>query len=205
MNKEFILRGLDKYKQLLETQALSGFEVKSIPINENFLFNIDKKGKEECQSQTEKNKLEYSKNLPVLYWFSFAEDFKDQEKLRNTFINFSRENNGKRYPEKNEINEDNQLNFRRAISAIRAKSLDVNTRTLYVGKVKKGFWGRLATHSGWATSPKTAGLQLKFWYDFNEFPSLQLNYITFEKEMDDFVSILEIELTKELKPLIGKK
>ena len=60
-------------------------------------------------------------------------------------------------------------------------------------------------HSGWGTSPKTAGLQLPYWYDFEKYGNLTFNYIVLEKSMKYFVEVLEKELRNELKPLIGKK
>jgi hypothetical protein len=190
---------------MLEIQALKDFDVENIVIDKNFLFNIENKQKDNCKSQEERGKLLLIKDKPVLYWFTFPEGFQNQETIRNSFMDFSIKNNKKEYSSYEKDYKVSPLKHKRALSAIKNKFLNQDTNTLYVGKVKKDFWGRLATHSGWATSPKTAGLQLAFWYNFENFPPIKLNYITFEKEMDDFVSILEIELAKELKPLIGKK
>lgn len=89
----------------------------------------------------------------------------------------------------------------RNMSAIK-KSPDLNTKTLYVGKVKKGIGGRLSTHFGYA-NPKTGGLQLKYWAKDLKL-ELTITIIAFEDQLNDFLNPLELELTKELKPLIGK-
>lgn len=76
------------------------------------------------------------------------------------------------------------------------------TQILYIGKVKKNLGARLATHFGYANS-KTGGLQLKFWAKQIGL-KLKVNILVFYDNIDDFINPLELELTKDLKPLIGK-
>jgi len=65
--------------------------------------------------------------------------------------------------------------------------------------------GRLITHLGYSTSTQTAGLRLFHWYNVTEgLPSLKLNYIVYEREMEDLISILELDLARELKPILGR-
>ncbi|NHM04087.1 hypothetical protein [Flavobacterium celericrescens] len=205
MNKEFISKGLGKYKKLLKKQLSKEFKVETIKIDKDFFSSIPKEGMEEKQSEIEKAKIKAIKSNPVLYWFSFEENFNRQEELRNDFLDYTNIIKSKEYNSDYDNYRKNPLEYKRAVSAIKNKFENKSTETLYVGKVKKDFWFRIITHCGWAPSPKTAGLQLKFWYDFEKFPPLVLNYFVFDNDMDDFVSILEIELSKQLKPLIGKK
>lgn len=122
-------------------------------------------------------------NKPVLYWFTFHNE--QCSKIRSTYENYK---NNK--PIRN--------------SASYKSNFNSNSNTLYVGKVKTGFWGRLITHLGYSQNPKTAGLQLFHWYDCESFSNLTLNYIVFEKEMENLITVLEMELSRELKPILGK-
>lgn len=88
----------------------------------------------------------------------------------------------------------------RNVSAIK-NNPNKHGKILYIGKVKSGLGGRLSTHFGFAHE-KTGGLQLRHWLDMNML--LKVHIYAFDKELDDFVNPLELFLTKELKPLIGK-
>ena len=79
---------------------------------------------------------------------------------------------------------------------------DLDTSILYVGKVKNNLGARLATHFGYAHA-KTGGLQLRFWAkDLNL--TLKVHLVVFNEKTDDYINPLELELTKILRPLIGK-
>lgn len=88
----------------------------------------------------------------------------------------------------------------RNISALKANP-NKQGKILYIGKVKNNLGGRLSTHFGFAHE-KTGGLQLRHWLNDNML--LKVHIYAFDKELDDFVNPLELFLTKELKPLIGK-
>lgn len=92
-------------------------------------------------------------------------------------------------------------NIERNKSGIRNKP-DFDTNILYVGKVKKGLGARLSTHFGYAHS-KTGGLQLKYWAKKIGL-KLTVHFIVFDENIGDYINPLELELTKKLKPLIGK-
>jgi hypothetical protein len=89
----------------------------------------------------------------------------------------------------------------RNVSAIKSRP-NFSTQVLYLGKVKRGVGARLATHFGYA-NPNTGGLQLKFWAKQMDL-KLKVNLLVFDDPLDDFINPLELELTKELKPLIGR-
>ena len=128
---------------------------------------------------------------PVLYWFELISP-NNNEAIRKKFIEGYREpiKNGFKKPYRN--------------TSSYKKEYDPKSKTLYVGKVEIGFWGRLVTHLGYSQSPKTAGMQLFHWYKPELYGNLKLNYIVFNKDMKHLILILEKQLTKELKPLIGK-
>lgn len=77
------------------------------------------------------------------------------------------------------------------------------SRVLYVGKVKKGICGRLVQHLGYYKVSGTQGLQLFYWTKGTNV-SLKMNILEFEKEMADYMGVLENKLAKELKPILGK-
>jgi hypothetical protein len=85
------------------------------------------------------------------------------------------------------------------------KTYDVNSRILYVGKVKKDFRGRIFVHLGYYHVVATAGLQLSHWA---KECGLKLNLHVIELPLtsgtEDLATLYEIELAKRLKPLVGK-
>ena len=89
----------------------------------------------------------------------------------------------------------------RNLSGIKEKP-NFETQMLYLGKVKKDLAARFATHFGYANS-QTGGLQLRFWAKHIGL-KLEVNILVFDDNLDDFINPLELELTQELKPLIGK-
>jgi len=77
------------------------------------------------------------------------------------------------------------------------------TKVLYVGKVKKGLWGRLVQHLGYYKVSRTQGLQLFYWTQGTNV-KLKMNVLEFEDEMADYMTVLETKLAKELNPILGK-
>jgi hypothetical protein len=125
------------------------------------------------------------KKRPILYWFSIDDNNSNATLLREKYKEFK------------------DLKSKRSSASYKV-ALDSNSKTLYVGKVKKEFHLRLVTHLGYSKNEKTAGMQLYHWYKSEEFGDLKLNYIVFNEEMSDLITILEMELARELKPIIGK-
>lgn len=173
-------------------QKLSQNNINTIPINENF-FNEDY-----CE-KTDITKCAIVKigdlktiKSPVLYWFEFNHKPGGNLNIRDTYTS---------YRAKVKANHDSP--FYRNTSAIKTKYSNVS-KTLYVGKVEKYFWGRLVTHLGYNKTVKTAGLQLFHWYKIKDFGELKLKYIVFDDSMKYIITALEKELSLELEPLIGK-
>lgn len=77
------------------------------------------------------------------------------------------------------------------------------SKILYVGKVKKGIWGRLVQHLGYYKVQRTQGLQLFHWTKGTNV-LLKMNILEFEQEMADYMGVLENKLANELKPILGK-
>lgn len=206
MQDDFIKTELNKYKQVLEAQIEKLSIQPPIKIDDHFLFNKENKSTDEKASMIAKNRLEEIKNSPALYWITFDKEESNKSGVYNLYVESITNNLKKEFKTGKEHNLEKDLIFRRVFSSYKTKNEhDFRTQTLYVGKVENNLWGRLAVHSGWGTSPKTAGLQLRYWYDFHSFGDLTFNYIVFDNQLKYFVEVLEKELRNKLNPLLGKK
>lgn len=78
-----------------------------------------------------------------------------------------------------------------------------DSKILYVGKVKRHFWGRLIQHLGYYKVDRTQGLQLYYWTKELNL-NLKLVVYEFEPEMINLMEVLENDLAKHLKPILGK-
>ncbi len=172
----------------LQNSKLITNNIKSIVID-NTYFDSKYIEKEDITNSTNDFiKLKDNKN-PTLYWYEL-ESSKNNIAIRKDFENYREET------KRHNANYRNTSSFK--------KSICQESNVLYVGKVEKGFWGRLVTHLGYNKSVKTAGMQLFHWYDPNVHGNIKLNYIEFSPEMKHLIIILEKKLAKELKPLIGR-
>lgn len=187
MITNFLNNRIKNSLEILKMSLTKEKEINFLAINETFFntlyFDNDIRKSEHLKELF--NELKQIKN-PVLYWFEIDETKINAEKIRSLYIeHLAKKSN-------------------RAISSYK-KDYDINSKTLYVGKVKTGFWGRFITHLGYHKSTQTAGLQLFHWYNVAEgMPALKLNYIIFEREMEDLISILELDLARKLKPILGR-
>lgn len=120
---------------------------------------------------------------PVLYWFEIISDNTPTE-IRNALIEYKNNNNTKATP------------------ALK-NNFDDNSRCLYVGKVKRSFFGRVIQHLGFYKVSRTQGLQLFYWSKSIGL-KVKIHAYEFENEMSDLVSLMELELANELNPVIGK-
>lgn len=188
MITNFLNNRIENSLEILKLSLFKKKEINSLSINETFFnsiyFDHDIRDSEQLKGVFDKLKLI---KKPVLYWFEIDETKINAEQVRSLYIeHLAKKTN-------------------RAISSYKKKLPDENSKTLYVGKVKTGFWGRLITHLGYHKSNQTAGLQLFHWYNIAEgLPVLKLNYIIFEREMEDLISVLELDLARELKPILGR-
>jgi hypothetical protein len=92
----------------------------------------------------------------------------------------------------------------RAIPAMKTrKKISFDSEYLYIGKVKRGFHGRVIQHLGCFTVPHTQGLQLYYWAKELKL-ILELNVVEFERSMEDLLPIIELTIANMHHPLIGK-
>lgn len=187
MINTFLNQRIENSLNVLEFSKNNSKKINTIHIGKAFFndiyFTNDIRKSDELKDIFDE--LKQIKN-PVLYWFEIDDSTINAEKIRSLY------------------NEHRTKKSNRAISSFK-KEYDRNSKTLYVGKVKSGFWGRIITHLGYSTSTKTAGLQLFHWFNTSEeLSELKLNYIIFEREMEDLISILELDLARELKPILGR-
>lgn len=101
----------------------------------------------------------------------------------------------------NKIKEYSSTENSKSIPAI--KRTIPESRILYVGKVKRHFWGRLIQHLGYYKVNRTQGLQLFYWSKELKL-NIKLTVLEFEPEMINLMEVLENELAKRLKPILGK-
>lgn len=186
--KELLTRIFNEATQTLEKNLFDYEQANPIIIN-TLLFNeiyCEKSNITTCSEHDAIfSEFKRIKKSPVLYWFTIDDKNIDANTLRNKYMDFK------------------DLKSSRNSAAYKP-FLDIHSKTLYVGKVKKDFHLRLVTHLGYSRNKDTAGMQLFHWYNPEEFGNLILNYIIFKEEMSDLITILEMEFARELKPIIGR-
>ncbi|ANO47958.1 hypothetical protein B0A78_10245 [Flavobacterium columnare NBRC 100251 = ATCC 23463] len=168
--------------------------IKSLVINETF-FNADYMQRVNittCPEHTATFQELLKINQPVLYWFEFDKNSVSKETLRNKYVAY-------REPMKYDFKNKNYRN-----TAAYKTDIKESDFTLYVGKVKKGFWGRLVTHLGHNKAKGTAGMQLFHWFNPKEYGDITLYYLTLDTAMENLISVLEIEMALRKKPIIGR-
>lgn len=90
----------------------------------------------------------------------------------------------------------------KALPAIKSR-LNYNTKALYIGKVKKDFWGRVVQHLGFYPVIRTQGLQIHHWCAGLDL-KLRLHIYEFENDMAGLMPIIENGMALILDPLLGK-
>lgn len=122
-------------------------------------------------------------NGPILYWFEIISETNPSEVIKA-------------------LNEYKLLTNAKSTPALK-KNIDLNSKTLYVGKVKGSFWGRLITHLGFYKVNATQGLQLYYWAKPLSL-DLKVHIMEFDRNMADTMPIIEYAFARQLKPLAGK-
>lgn len=194
----------ERIKELL-TASVEALQESLLKINDiqQIVINKDFFDEEYCKKFDNNAKSEYLREQlnrislasgPVLYWFEFDDLKIDKSILRNAFISY-------KDPLKGDFGNPNY----RYASSYKDDFKDCRN-VLYVGKVERGFYQRIKTHLGYATSKHTAGMQLHFWYgrDIDNFGDLKLNFIEFKDDMKHLIAVLEKKIAWDLRPLIGK-
>jgi hypothetical protein len=122
-------------------------------------------------------------NGPTLYWFEIISET-DTKKVINALANYKASANSKATP------------------ALKTK-INYDSKTLYVGKVKRKFWGRLIQHLGFFKVDATQGLQLFYWAKDLSL-DLKINILEFDNNMADIMPVVEYTFAKRFQPLVGK-
>lgn len=120
---------------------------------------------------------------PVVYWFEIISPT-TSEVIRKIISDYKYSEGAKSVP------------------ALKKKFLK-ESRVLYVGKVKRNFWGRVIQHLGYYHVKRTQGLQLYHWAKDLGL-QVRLHAYEFEPEMEDLVSIFELDFARSLRPITGK-
>lgn len=172
---------LSKYLKNVETIGSSGYIQYDFKCNKLIDWNhIDIR-----QSQDHKDFfIEAAKFTgPVLYFFEIISSH-DSEEIRESIQTYKVSDGAKSVP------------------ALK-KNYDASSKILYVGKVKKKFYGRVIQHLGYYKVARTQGLQLFYWAKKIGL-HVRLHAYHFEPEMHDLVSIFELNIARDLKPIVGK-
>jgi len=191
MNKELITillqtcrNAISAFDETLKTQPqLHTFEINCNNLNDKFHLNDIRLSVEFKKLFEDVTKI----TNPVVYWFVIKTNISAQNIVDNLIC----------YREKEGINA-------RSTPAFKKLDMNINSKILYVGKVKNIFWARLITHLGFLKGKgQTQGLQLNSWTrDLNL--NLELNVLEFNKEMADYLTIIEVEFAKQMHPILGK-
>ncbi|WP_289038510.1 hypothetical protein [uncultured Zobellia sp.] len=136
---------------------------------------------------SEEHKLVFQKlgaiSGPVVYWFEILPPTSNED-IRNCISEYKYSDGAKSVP------------------ALKKKYFK-DSKALYVGKVKRNFWGRVIQHLGYYHVKRTQGLQLYHWAKELGL-KVRLHAYEFEPEMDDLVSLFELQFSRILKPITGK-
>lgn len=122
---------------------------------------------------------------PAIYWFIVTSNHTSKEIIDK--IAKAAENVQRKFP---------LLNRRRAYKS--------ESKVLYVGKTGSELKGRMVSHLGYHRNNDNHGLQLCHWATDLEL-KLELNYISLPKELEGLTELFERELSKQLKPIIGRQ
>ncbi len=194
--KEKINEIIEESITILKKSLSGNVEAKKILIDKSFFDDryCDKQDITKCDLHTNLFKELKSIRKPVLYWFNFEYSVERNYTIGNKYRDY-----------RDKIKHD-YINKQYRNTAAFKTTFNPGSKTIYVGKVETGFWGRLVTHLGYNTNPRTAGMQLHHWYfeEFESFGNLTLNYVVFDNEMKHLITVLEKKLALELRPLIGK-
>lgn len=176
---------INKLNKCIEALNNNNLEIKTIDIDSHFLAKDYQKKRTFSKCEIFKDLYEsLPKKEPVLYWFTYDIDKLKSNSLEQLFVEVRQKTKKRKFAE---------------IPKVRRES----SGTLYVGKVKDKFHYRFVNHLGHSVNDETGSLQLSYWYDTELYGNLKLNYIVFSEEMKTLLGVLEIELAKELKPIVG--
>ena len=172
-------------EQLQQLSPADFSNVKSLEIDCALLPIRGEEGdcREHAQMSTFFSELQKDQEKPVLYWFEIVSGHNAE--MMHAII-----------PTLNKL-------IDRSVPAFRKNLVNVNSRILYVGKVKSKIVDRMVVHFGYGKNNQTQGLQLCHWAN-KEGLKLRLNYIPLPMFMAELAGLFELQLAKELMPVFGK-
>lgn len=119
---------------------------------------------------------------PVLYWFEIKSNT-DRQLIRDCIVK-------------------HKARSSRITPYLRPK-FNADSDCLYVGKVKRNFYGRIIQHMGFYSTPKTQGLQLYHWAkDIGLVVTVHCYEL--QPEMIDMIAMMEFEMAERKRPIVGK-
>lgn len=184
--KEIITSSLIATSKTLEIQSKNLSEILQFEIDCSLLREF--LNEDICKSEEFKDLLEKLIKItgPCVYWYKIASD-----------------NSGYQIVDAFEAYKNDAFR-NRAIPALKTrKRINFNSEFLYVGKVKRNFYGRVIQHLGCFSVPQTQGLQLYYWAKEIKL-KLELNVVEFDRSMENLLPIIELEIADRIHPLIGK-
>ena len=117
-----------------------------------------------------------------MYWFEIISDT-DTKKVIEALKKYKINENSKTTP-------------------VLKSTINYDSKTLYLGKVKGTFWG-LIQHLGFFKINATQGLQLFYWAKDLSL-DLKINILEFDNNIPDIMPVVEYAFAKRLQPLAGK-
>lgn len=180
ISNEFI-NAIKKFEKTDLNSKIKSFELDCNKLN----YDFDNNNICEDESYFKKifDSLKKDTDYPTVYWFEFDTNLHSPEKLFNIFKSYKQNCTTRNPPAI-------YKNYR-------------NTNVLYLGKSKSCLWGRFLLHLGFHLDKHSQGLILNEWAkDINL--KLKFNYCVFDEEMVDLITLYELKLAQQLKPLIGK-
>ena len=185
------MTNIEYLKDFIETTITNLENVQTKGVKKELSFSINCNDLDDFNyvdiRQSEKFKLIFDQlkdaSGPTLYWFEIISDT-DTKKVIETLKAYKVSENPKATP------------------ALKTK-INYSSKTLYVGKVKGSFWGRLIQHLGFFKVHATQGLQLFYWTKDMSL-ELKVNILEFDNNMADIMPVIEYAFAKRLQPLVGK-
>lgn len=185
------MTNVEYLKEFISTTIANLEHVRANGVKKEYSFNIDCSDLDDYNyvdiRQADKFKPIFdqlkSATGPTLYWIEIASETNTQKIIEALNIYKSSD-------------------YAKATPALKS-NINYDSKTLYVGKVKGAFWGRLIQHLGFFKVNATQGLQLFYWTkDLSLI--LKFNILEFDNNMADTMPIIEYAFAARLHPLIGK-
>lgn len=122
---------------------------------------------------------------PVIYWFVITSSHSSKQIMNK--VRAASDKINRRFP-----------------MLERKRTYKYESNVLYVGKTWSKLKGRMVSHLGYHKNIDNHGLQLCHWAQELEL-ELELNYIILPEEVEGLTELFERELSKKLKPIIGRE